>query len=52
VNSNGYPVISDPQHAGQAIDDHMHVPATGAHGGQPMKTFLENLVGVRNARPN
>ncbi|MBZ5532366.1 MAG: hypothetical protein LAO20_13125 [Acidobacteriia bacterium] len=50
--SNGYPVVNDPQRPGQAVDNHMQLPATGAQGGQPMKTFLENLVGVRNARPN
>ena len=50
--SNGYPVVNDSQHAGQAVDNHMQLPATGARGGQPMKTFLENLLGVRNARPN
>jgi cytochrome c peroxidase len=52
VASNGYPVQSDPQHTGQAIDNYMHLPATGKSGGKPMPTYLENLVGVKNARPN
>jgi cytochrome c peroxidase len=52
AGANGYPVQSDPHHPGQAIDNQMHLPATGAKGGSPIPTYLENLVGVRNVRPN
>ena len=51
VASNGYPVQSDPNHPGQALDNSMHLPATGAKGGKPIPSYLENLVGVKNARP-
>src|ERR1051326_1153803 len=50
---NGYPVQQDKNHPGQATDRHMEVPATGAKGGKPLPTFLENaLGGAKNARPN
>jgi cytochrome c peroxidase len=51
VAANGYPVQNDPDHPGQAIDNTMHLPATGASGGKPMPTYLQNLLGVKNALP-
>ncbi|MBZ5491729.1 MAG: hypothetical protein LAO76_12435 [Acidobacteriia bacterium] len=47
-SSNGYPVIADPKHPGQATTQFMEVPATGKNGGKPLPTFLENLLGVTN----
>jgi hypothetical protein len=44
-----YPVVSDPNHPGQAKDNFMEVPATGANGGKPLPTFLQNLLGASNA---
>jgi cytochrome c peroxidase len=50
---NGYPVQKDKNHPGQATDQYMEVPATGARGGKPLPTFLENVLGgVKNVRPN
>jgi cytochrome c peroxidase len=50
---NGYPVQQDKNHPGQATDQYMEVPATGAKGGKPLPTFLENVLGgVKNVRPN
>jgi cytochrome c peroxidase len=49
---NGYPVASDGMHPGQAKDQFMEVPAVGANGGTPLPTFLENLLGIKTARPN
>ena len=49
---NGYPVQADPQHPGQATNQFMEIPAVGTNGGKPIATFLDNLVGVKNARPN
>jgi len=49
---NGYPVQADPQHPGQATNQYMEIPAVGTNGGKPIATFLDNLVGVKNARPN
>jgi hypothetical protein len=49
--ANGYPVQSDPNHSGQALDNVMLVSATGANGGKPIPTYLDNLLGVKNARP-
>ncbi len=51
VAANGYPVQNDPNHSGQALDNMMHLPATGARGGKPTPTYLENLLGVKNVRP-
>ena len=51
-DSNGYPVINDTNHPGQATNNMVEVPAVGANGGKALPTFLENLVGVKNARPN
>lgn len=50
TDSNGYPV-KDPQHPAQAITNLMEVPATGANGGKPLPTFLDNMLGVSNANP-
>ncbi|MGC2695470.1 MAG: hypothetical protein WA738_06735 [Candidatus Angelobacter sp.] len=44
---NGYPVQNDPNHPGQAKTALVEVPATGAKGGKPLPTFLENLLGVK-----
>jgi cytochrome c peroxidase len=49
---DGYPVQADPQHPGQATNQYMEIPAVGTNGGKPIATFLDNLVGVKNARPN
>jgi hypothetical protein len=49
--ANGYPVQQDPEHPGQATTQLMEVPATGANGGKPLPTFLQNLLGVKNANP-
>jgi cytochrome c peroxidase len=49
---NGYPVQNDPQHPGQATVQLMEIPATGKNGGKPLPTFLENLLGVKNVKPN
>ncbi len=49
---NAYPVQADPQHPGQATNQFMEIPAVGSNGGKPLATFLDNLVGVKNARPN
>ncbi len=49
--ANGYPVQNDPNHSGQALDNTMHLPATGAKGGKPTPTYLENLLGVKNVHP-
>src|SRR5450432_9248 len=49
---NGYPVASDGMHPGQAKDQFMDVRAVGANGGTPLPTFLENLLGIKTARPN
>jgi cytochrome c peroxidase len=49
ISSNGYPVMKDPKHAGQALDNYMHIPATGKNGGPPLPTFLENLLSGKAA---
>lgn len=49
---DGYPVAKDPGHPGQATDQLMEIPAVGANGGKPLPTFLDNLLGVKTARPN
>jgi cytochrome c peroxidase len=51
-DSNGYPVQNDPNHPGQATNQFMEIPAVGANGGKPLPTFLENMLGVKNAIPN
>jgi cytochrome c peroxidase len=51
-DANGYPVQKDPNHPGQATNNMTEIPVTGAKGGKPLPTFLENLLGVKNARPN
>jgi cytochrome c peroxidase len=50
--ANGYPVDKDPNHPGQAKNVFVEVQATGVKGGQRLPTFLENLVGVKNVKPN
>jgi cytochrome c peroxidase len=52
ADSNGYPVQKDPQHPGQATTQLMEIPVTGRNGGKPLPTFLDNLLGVKNVRPN
>jgi hypothetical protein len=42
--SNGYPVDKDPAHPGQAKNNFVEVLATGAKGGKPLPTFLDNLL--------
>jgi cytochrome c peroxidase len=49
---NGYPVQKDPAHPGQATNQYMEIPATGANGGKPLPTFLDNLLGVNSVKPN
>src|SRR4029077_6812419 len=43
-SANGYPVDQDPTHPGQAKNNFIEVPATGAKGGNPLPTSLENLL--------
>src|SRR6266853_5089667 len=43
-SANGYPVDADPTHPGQAKNNFIEVPATGAKGSKPLPTFLENLL--------
>jgi len=50
--ANGYPVQQDPKHPGQAKNQFLEIPAVGANGGKPLPTFLENMLGVKDARPN
>jgi cytochrome c peroxidase len=49
---NGYPVMNDPAHPGQATNQFIQVPATGAKGGASLPTFLDNLLGVKSAKAN
>lgn len=51
-DSNGYPVQNDPKHPGRATLNLMEIPAVGANGGKPLPSFLENMLGVKNVRPN
>ena len=51
ADGNGYPVQKDPQHPGQAVTQLLEVPATGKNGGKPLPTFLENMLGGKNAQP-
>ena len=51
-SANGYPVIPDPKHPERATDQLMEIPVTGAQGGKPLPTFLENLIGGQNAGSN
>jgi cytochrome c peroxidase len=44
VDANGYPVINDPAHPGQATDQFLTIPQTGRNGGTPLPTFLQNLL--------
>jgi hypothetical protein len=48
---DGYPIQKDPDHPTQATNQFMEIPATGAKGGQPLPTFLENLLGGQNVIP-
>jgi cytochrome c peroxidase len=50
TDANGN-VVPDPQHPGQAADQFMEVPATGAKGGDPMPTFLDNARNIIKAVP-
>ena len=50
--ANGYPVQADPAHPGQATNQFMQIPATGAKGGNALPTFLDNLLGVKSAKAN
>jgi len=51
-SANGYPVIPDPKHPDRATDQLMEIKGTGAQGGKPLPTFLENLLGGQNAGSN
>jgi cytochrome c peroxidase len=51
-SANGYPVIPDPKHPDRATDQLMEIPVTGAKGGKPLPSFLENLLGGQNAGSN
>lgn len=51
-SANGYPVIPDPKHPDRATDQLMEIQGTGAQGGKPLPTFLENLLGGQNAGSN
>jgi cytochrome c peroxidase len=46
ADGDGYPVMNDPQHPGQAATNLMEVPATGATGGAPLPTFLQNVLNI------
>jgi cytochrome c peroxidase len=50
--ANGYPVQKDPNHAGQAMDGHIQIPAVGKNGGKPFPTFLENMLSLKNGGLN
>ena len=52
ADANGYPVQNDAKHPGQATNNFVEVPATGAQGGKPLPTFLQNMLGVKNAHLN
>jgi hypothetical protein len=39
----GYPVQNDSKNPGRAIDQLLDIPASGATGGTPLPTFLQNL---------
>lgn len=43
-SANGYPVDKDPAHPGQAKNNFVEVPATGAQGGKPLPMFLDNML--------
>ena len=49
VAPNDYPVQKDPNHKGQALDNYLHIPATGKNGDKPLPTFLENLLSGKAA---
>ncbi|MGB9120469.1 MAG: hypothetical protein WCE73_07615 [Candidatus Angelobacter sp.] len=51
-SGNGYPITPDPKHPDRATDQLMEIPVTGAQGGKPLPTFLENLLGGQNAGSN
>jgi cytochrome c peroxidase len=51
-SSSGYPVVADPKHPDRATDQLMEIPVTGAQGGKPLPSFLENLLGGQNAGSN
>jgi len=51
-SASGYPVVADPKHPDRATDQLMEIPVTGAQGGKPLPTFLENLLGGQNAGSN
>ena len=52
ASASGYPVDEDPAHPGQAKTQFMEIPAVGANGGQPLPTFLQDIVGRKNVLPN
>jgi len=51
-SASGYPVVADPKHPDRATDQLMEIPVTGAKGGKPLPTFLENLLGGQDAGSN
>ena len=51
-SASGYPVVADPKHPDRATDQLMEIPVTGAQGGKPLPSFLENLLGGQNAGSN
>ncbi len=51
-SASGYPVVANPKHPDRATDQLMEIPVTGAQGGKPLPTFLENLLGGQNAGSN
>jgi cytochrome c peroxidase len=51
-SASGYPITPDPKHPDRATDQLMEIPVTGAQGGKPLPTFLENLLGGQNAGSN
>lgn len=50
VDANGAPV-PDPNHPGQVKDNFVELPAVGAQGGDPIPTFLDNILNRISASP-
>ena len=50
VDANGVPV-PDPNNPGQVKDNFVELPAVGAQGGDPIPTFLDNILNRISASP-
>jgi hypothetical protein len=42
--ADGYPVVNDPAHLGQATPQYLSIPAVGRKGGKLPASFLENTI--------